>query len=253
MNNNPWSSAGFEMQICCLIIAPAFLAAGIYLTLKHSVLEVGSQYSRLQPRYYTWIFIMCDLLSLVLQGAGGGTAATANHGSSMQNTGNDLMIAGIVWQVITLLVFGVLVVDYMLRVRKNTHNHSAAAANILSDRKFKIFVGGLFLAYITIFTRCVYRIGEMVGGWGNSIMQDETDFIVLDGVMVTIATFCLTAFHPGWMFPPMQMHGKTGPVAEFQMADAEKVSGGTESPLSGSLDKPVQPKKKGLKGMFSRS
>ncbi|KAL6714766.1 hypothetical protein ACLMJK_008191 [Lecanora helva] len=250
LNHNPWSDVGFEIQICCLIIAPAFLAAGVYLTLKHSVLEIGAEFSRIQPRYYTWIFILCDLFSLILQGAGGGTAATADNGSSEQDTGNDLMMAGIVWQVFTLLVFGILVGDYALRVRAHKSELKPSALKLLHDRKFQVFVWGLVLAYLTIFTRCVFRIGEMAGGWSNSIMQDETDFIVLDGVMIVIATFCLTAFHPGWMFPPMQMHGKNGPIAEFQTADAEKVVGGTDSPSS--LSKPQQERKKGFMGRFSR-
>lgn len=32
LNDNPWSGNGFQIQICCLIIAPAFITAGIYLT-----------------------------------------------------------------------------------------------------------------------------------------------------------------------------------------------------------------------------
>ena len=96
LHNNAWSSNGFEIQICCLIIAPAFVAAGVYLTLKHIVIEFGASFSRLRPRLYTWIFIFCDILSLVLQGAGGGTAATAANGSNLQNVGTDLMITGIV-------------------------------------------------------------------------------------------------------------------------------------------------------------
>ena len=64
----------------------------------------------------------------------------------------------------------------------------------------------------------------MANGWGNSIMQDEVDFIVLDSVMVTIAVLCLTVFHPGFAFPEMQMHGKNNPVAEFETADREKVA-----------------------------
>ncbi len=252
LHSNPWSSVGFEIQICCLIIAPAFLAAGVYLTLKHSILEIGPSFSRLQPKYYTWIFIMCDLLSLVLQGAGGGTAATADPGSSMQNTGNDLMMAGIVWQVFTLLAFGILVTDYTLRARSRSAEFTPSATKVLGDPKFKIFVAGLCLAYITIFTRCVFRIGEMAGGWSNSIMQDETDFIVLDGVMITIATICLTGFHPGWMFPPMQQHGKTSPIGEFQTADAEKVAGMSPSP-SGSMDSPARAKQPKWKSMFRRS
>ena len=43
-------------------------------------------------------------------------------------------------------------------------------------------------------------------------MQDQTDFIVLDGVMVAVATVALSAAHPGYMFPEMQMHRKNEKV-----------------------------------------
>lgn len=55
MNENPWSSDGFKMQVCCLILAPSFLAAGYYLTIKTVVNHLGSESSKLAPRWYTWI------------------------------------------------------------------------------------------------------------------------------------------------------------------------------------------------------
>lgn len=252
LHSNPWSGNGFDIQICCLIISPAFIAAGVYLTLKHIVLEIGNDFSRIRAKYYTWIFILCDLFSLILQGTGGGLAATANNGSDLQKTGNNLMMAGIVFQVFTLIVFGSLVTDYVIRARANRTRWEPAAVKLVNHQRFKIFVAGLSLAYLTIFIRCVFRIGEMARGWGNPIMQDQTDFIVLDSVMVMIATLCLTAFHPGWMFREMQMHGKTNPIAEFQTADAEKVAGMNDTPPSGSLNgkEADRPKKKGL---FRRS
>ncbi|CAF9942381.1 MAG: hypothetical protein ALECFALPRED_009719 [Alectoria fallacina] len=232
LHSNPWSSNGFEIQICCLIIAPAFIAAGVYLTLKHITLELGASFSRIRPKFYTWIFCLADLFSLILQGAGGGIAATANHGSSMQQTGNNLMMAGIVWQVFTLLIFGGMVGDYASRVYARRSQLEASAIKLMNATRFKLFTSGLVLAYLTIFTRCVFRIGEMAKGWGNPIMQDQTDFIVLDGVMITIATLCLTAFHPGVVFPEMQMHGKTNPIGEFTTAEAEKVHDGESPPDS---------------------
>ena len=223
LHSNPWSSNGFEIQICCLIIAPAFIAAGVYLTLKHITLEIGANFSRIRPKYYTWIFCLADFFSLVIQGSGGGIAATANHGSSMQKVGNDLMMAGIVWQVFTLLIFGILVGDYAVRVYARRSELEPQAIKLMNETRFKLFTGGLVLAFLTIFTRCIFRIGEMAKGWGNPIMQDESDFIGLDSVMIAIATLCLTAFHPGLVFPEMQMHGTTSPVGEFSTAEAEKV------------------------------
>ena len=227
LHTNPWSGNGFDIQICCLIIAPAFIAAGIYLTLKHIVLETGTSFSRLKPRLYTWTFILADFFSLVLQGAGGGIAATANKGSNGQVVGNDLMMTGIVWQVFTLIIFGGLVIDYVLRARRE--NLSPSARSLIQTTRFKLFVFGLTLAYLTIFTRCIFRIGEMARGWGNPIMQKESDFIGLDGVMILIAVLCLTACHPGFTFPEMQQHGKTSPVGEFSAATREKVHDAEDS------------------------
>lgn len=200
LHDNPFDDVGFNIQICCLIIAPvrisesrgerdsamadsiqAFLAAAIYLTLKHVVLTVGEQYSRLPAKYYTWIFILCDLFSLILQGAGGGLAATADTDSSAA-TGNNLMMAGIVFQVFTLLVFGVLAGEYASRAYQRRSEWSQSVVNLVSSMRFKLFVGSLLTAYTVIFIRCVYRIAEMAGGWRNEIMQNEAEFIALDGV-----------------------------------------------------------------------
>lgn len=151
------------------------------------MLTVGPEFSRIPAKYYTWIFISCDLLSLILQGAGGGIAATADDNKSMQDVGNNLMMAGIVWQVFTLLVFGVLAADYAKTAASRRSEFNQSVINLVSNTRFRLFISSLVIAYLAIFTRCVYRIAEMAGGWRNSIMQDETDFIVLDGVYVILA------------------------------------------------------------------
>ncbi|KAL8936617.1 MAG: hypothetical protein Q9216_004832 [Gyalolechia sp. 2 TL-2023] len=223
MNDNPWSSVGFNMQICCIIIAPAFYSAAIYLTLKHIVLTLGSQYSLLKPQWYTWIFIACDLLSLILQGAGGGIAASASS-TSTQDIGSNLMLTGIVWQVVTLLVFAILAGDFILRVYRNRSNLTHSASEVLRNTKFMLFLGGLLLAYLGIEIRCTYRIAELAGGWGNDIMQNEVEFIILEGVMIVIAVMAVTAFHPGFCFPQMSQAkrvGSNGIVGEKDVSDRD--------------------------------
>lgn len=182
LNDNPFDNAAFNLQICCLTIAPAFITAGIYLILKHIVICFGEQDSYLKPKYYTWIFISCDFVSLVLQGAGGGIAATSDDDRSLQQVGNDMMMAGISFQVVTLFVFAVLVAVYCYRLKKSPIPLSASAETVKRSLSFKLFAGGFLFAFLTIFIRCVYRIAEMAGGWGNPIMQNERDFIILDSV-----------------------------------------------------------------------
>lgn len=52
---NPWDENGFLMQICCLTIGPAFMAAAIYLCLRRIVAVFGPENSRIPPAYYTRI------------------------------------------------------------------------------------------------------------------------------------------------------------------------------------------------------
>lgn len=176
MHNNPYDDIGFQIQICLLIIAPAFLSAGIYLTLKHFTITFGESWSRLRPAWYTYIFITGDLVSLVLQGAGGGLAATADPGTSTQDLGTNLMIAGVIFQVVILSVFGYLLSEYTLRTYRRREKLSMAATEILRSMKFRLFVGAIMTAYLAIFTRCVYRIPELTGGWGNELMRNEPEF-----------------------------------------------------------------------------
>lgn len=105
----------------------------------------------------------------------------ANDDDTLRNLGTNLMIAGIVWQVATLLVFAALALQYVLRTRSAWNVVDPEAKSLLQSRKFKGFIWAVTIAFTTIFLRCVYRIAEMVGGWANPIMRDEASFMVMEG------------------------------------------------------------------------
>lgn len=182
MRDNPFASAGFITQICCLIIAPAFNSAAIYLTLKHIIYCFGEEFSVLKAKWYTYIFILADLASLIMQGIGGGIASTADT-EDQQALGDDLMMAGISWQVVALFFFAVMASWYTIRRWRAVAHHplSAEGASTIKTLKFRLFAFGVSSAWLAIFIRCVYRIAEMAGGWGNEIMRDEASFIIFEG------------------------------------------------------------------------
>jgi hypothetical protein len=229
--NNPFDETGFQMQICCLIISPAFVSAGLYLTLKHIVINFGESWSRLPPVWYTRIFITGDILSLVLQGAGGGIAATADDGSDLQDIGSNLMVAGVVLQVVVLFCFGALLVEYTLRTYRRRDQLSAAAMTLFHKTSFRCFIFAIIVGFLGIFIRCIYRIPELTGGWGSELMRNETDFIVLEGVMIVMSVLVLTVFHPGLCFPALgNTIGKNRAGREKSMdatSDVEMVSSRT--------------------------
>lgn len=150
-----------------------------------SVLATSPSLSRFPARYYTYIFITCDLISLVLQAAGGGTAATADGNMSQLDVGDHMMMAGLAFQVFTLIIFGALSLEFAFRAWRARNDvpgvlREGEALELRASLRFRAFVVGLVVAFVVILARCVYRIVEMAGGWRHPVMQDEVAFVVLD-------------------------------------------------------------------------
>lgn len=122
--------------------------------------------------------------------------------------GTNLMLAGIVFQVVVLIAFASLVLDYTLRVRRNWANVSDVGKTLAANKGFRYFAGAVVVAFTGIFLRSVYRIVEMAEGWAEPLMRDEASFMVLEGGMIAISVIALTIFHPGRHFPQMSNQKK---------------------------------------------
>ncbi|KAH8681085.1 RTA1 like protein-domain-containing protein [Xylariales sp. PMI_506] len=227
LHANPWNQSAFETQICAIILAPTLICISIYLTLKHAVLSLNPSLSRIRPRLYPAIFVPADVSCLILQAIGGGIAASA--GSQSQNpklllAGDRVIIVGIALQVVVLLSFGLMAADYFRRAAPWLRSPEAdpAAAALWRDRNFRFFFYAVSGAYSGILIRCIYRIAEMSGGWGSTIMRDQPSFIVLEGFMILIPVILLTMFTPGFLFPAMaERESRRFRKKEPQAASAE--------------------------------
>lgn len=193
---NPWNMDYYLLQICALTLSPTFLAAGVYVTLSKLVTLFGPDLSRIQPNTYTWLFLCLDLVSLILQGAGGGMAASSGKGNKNDDTGNWIMIAGLIFQVVTLFFFILMCAEFAWKVKKNERTGLLHAGK--KGKKLRIFLVSLTVSTIFILIRCIFRIAELWDGWSSKIMSNETDFIVFEGVMVVVAAILLTLVNPGW-------------------------------------------------------
>lgn len=123
-----------------MTIAPAFLAASIYLCLARIVVVYGESISRIKPRTYTILFMSCDFISLLLQAAGGAIAASAN---TVKDTdlGVNIMIAGLSFQVVSLVLFIGLSCDFAWRVRNAAEMSLNQRFGALREsKKFRAFL-----------------------------------------------------------------------------------------------------------------
>ncbi|PGH02766.1 hypothetical protein GX51_04500 [Blastomyces parvus] len=194
MYNNPFSINGFLIQICALTIAPAFFTAAIYFCIADIVRLFGcGGTSRLKPKQYAWIFIPCDIISLVLQGLGGGVASVATRRQEDGTAGVNIMIAGLSFQVFSLLMFILLLAEFFVGVyrrgylwREGTGYEIKAACGAggmgrTALARLYIFFSAFSLAILCIFIRCAYRVAELSHGFDGELIREEGPFIGLEG------------------------------------------------------------------------
>lgn len=133
----------FSSYLVGLTIAPAFISASIYLCLSRIIVVFGRNVSRFRPAVYTISFICFDIFSLVLQAAGGALAASSDSGDSSQQTGINIMIAGLAFQVVSLFLFMVMCADFAFAVLRHQNNLDPTHAALRSTARFKAFLVGM--------------------------------------------------------------------------------------------------------------
>ncbi|KAL0069178.1 envelope glycoprotein [Marasmius tenuissimus] len=228
-NQNLSLRTPFVIQICCLIMGPTPLLAANFVIFGRLVSLLGTNYSRLRPNHYTYIFLGCvsldilpalridseihaifriakDILSLLLQGAGGGIAAVAEPGEPALKFGTNLMITGIALQVAMMTTFSILVGEYILRYihDKPLKGRSSASGGehfpLDARRNVLLYAMGsstfLLLIRSVTFDSGIYRLIELGGGWNSTIMHTEWLFNVFDAAVVFVAFVIWNVAHP---------------------------------------------------------
>ncbi|KAK9341982.1 RTA-like protein [Lipomyces starkeyi] len=199
MHFNPFTRNPFAMYLVCLTIAPAFLGAAVYLCLSRIVVVYGENLSRFKPRTYTLVFVACDVISLLLQASGG--AIASGSGSSSGMTGKNLMLAGLIFQVVATLLFMAACTEFAWRVHQagldaRDPNH----VGLRNSRLFHVFLWGLAVAISCIFTGSVYRVAELSQGFQGTLANQQVAFMVLERAMIFVAAGAQTLLHPGYCF-----------------------------------------------------
>ncbi|KAL4815747.1 RTA1 like protein-domain-containing protein [Aspergillus spinulosporus] len=218
LHDNPFNDDAFLQYLVALTIAPAFLTAAIYLTLSRIVVAYGERISYFKPRTYTITFITFDIIALLLQAVGGAIASTADDDDrDMTDLGINIMIAGLAWQVASLLIFTAMSIYFFLRVRKAPgSDFNLAFDSLRRSRYFKGSLWGLSIATLVILVRSIFRCAELSEGFDGKLANDEVTFMILEAAMIGIAAVCLTVFHPGvvwkgqWNEAVWSTRGKSG-------------------------------------------
>ncbi|KAF4617304.1 hypothetical protein D9613_006279 [Agrocybe pediades] len=223
---NPPNPQPFEMQITTTILGPTPFLAANFVIFGIIIQRLGTQFSRLSPKWYTILFCTCDVVSLVIQGVGGGKAAVPADNGEDPTPGGRVMLGGISFQLVTISIYALCSLEYYIRyfLNKPIRRHDALASSTMSTassmhtfeenhkmrdditlppqrapltKKLTIMSGALLFSTTCLFIRAIYRLIELSDGWDGRIISTQVYFNVLDATMIVLTMYTLNFLHPG--------------------------------------------------------
>lgn len=230
MHYNPFDPNNFLIYLVCLTIGPVFFAAAIYLTLSRIIVHYGVKYTWFTPKRTSIIFMSCDFIALVMQAAGGAVADTADT-KKISNQGTHLLVAGLAFQVLSLLFFVGVSLQYaraVMRLRKgkdvavqNPHRY-LKTLNLggRTTKLFNVFLVALSLATIFVLIRSIFRVAELWKGFDSKLANDEILFVIFESCMIMLAVAMLTLFHPGTVLGREWSDSGWGPTISKEISNS---------------------------------
>ncbi|KAM0550760.1 hypothetical protein ACHAPJ_008825 [Fusarium lateritium] len=215
---------GFLTYIVTITIGPAFFSAAIYLCLARIITVYGQHYSRFSPRTYTITFMLFDFVALVLQAAGGSMLGSEEQDTI--NVGLKVMKAGLAAHLAAISIFVILASELAFRIFRRREDWDPKFCQLQRSSRFNLSLTCLTIATITILIRTAYRVAELSAGYHSALAENETAFMLLEGMMTVIATTTLAIGHPGTSF---QGHYKE---ADFKLKKTGDVESTTKSDYS---------------------
>lgn len=140
-----------------IVIAPVLVCASLYILIgrligssldtrerpgtgKESLIFEGRVWSIWVPR----IFVASDILSFLTQASGSGLASSNNWAGSTKDAGIGVLIGGLVLQLVTFLLFLVIVICYDVRVAPTSSPRDEKGSGVRSVLT-GMYISGFFI------------------------------------------------------------------------------------------------------------
>ncbi|CAD0018121.1 unnamed protein product [Aureobasidium pullulans] len=180
----------FIMQSLLILVAPALYAASIYMVLGRIIRRLDAEeYSVIRTKWLTKVFVIGDVFSFLVQSSGAGLQAKGDLDSF--NLGKNIVIAGLIIQII---IFGFFViVAGLFHVRVNKLPTGASVDSNLSWRKHMY---NLYFCSAIILIRNLIRVVEYAQGNNGYIITHEWMLYIFDAVFIFLVTVAFLVLHP---------------------------------------------------------
>ncbi len=181
----------FIFQSILILVAPALFAATIYMTLGRLIRATnGAKYSIVRVTWMTKIFVVGDVLSFFMQGAGGGIMASGDP--DQLKLGERVILGALFLQILVFGLFVLASIIFHYRMRKQPTLQS-----LDSDLKWEKMLYVLYTVSAIIMIRNIFRVAEYAGGRDGALLRVEWPIYVFDALLMALT---MIVFY--WGYPP---------------------------------------------------
>ncbi|SCV58343.1 related to RTM1 protein [Fusarium fujikuroi] len=187
-----WTLGPYVVQSVLLLIAPALMAASIYMILSRVILLThGEEHAIIKRRWLTKIFVVGDIVSIQLQSAGGSMMSGANETNNLMKIGEYVIIGGLFFQ---LIIFGIFIV--VVSVFHRRMNRSPTNKSLEPSIRWRHYLTTLYVTSGFIWVRSLFRVIEYLDGNDGYLMRTEAFLFVFDATLIWIVTVWMNWYHP---------------------------------------------------------
>jgi len=190
------SKGPFIVQIICLLVAPAVMAAACYMAFGRTLLWVvpkpfqSFRHLWMPARRITPLFVTFDDLSFFVQCVGGAIIASADT-LSKENKGKNIVLVELGIQLATFGFFVIASIRLTVLLRTKLKNEA-----LPRDMNWPVLLG-VINASTTILIRSIYRFVEYAIGVHNYLSDHEAFFYCLDALLIFAVVVGFIVVHPG--------------------------------------------------------
>lgn len=144
----------------------------------------GEKYSVIPVRWLTTIFVSGDVLSFLVQSAGGGFLANSNANPKI---GQNFILVGLFIQVIMFGVFAIVAIILHVRLRR-----SSSLAPVPWGKTMVM----LYLVSGAIMFRSLFRVTAYIMGTTGYLLRNEWPFYAFDAMPMTVTMVIYAFWYP---------------------------------------------------------
>ncbi|ORY84325.1 RTA1 like protein-domain-containing protein [Protomyces lactucae-debilis] len=192
-----------------IVLAPLAFMAALYIIFGRLVRRVGQEKALIPPAWYARLFVTCDILSFLIQGAGAGFIVSDNRTTAM--AGKNTLIGGLAFGLLSFASFCVMAILLHLRVLKDKKHDAHFRPTGMHENWQTIWIP-LYIGMVAILVRTIFRLVEFSLGWFGKVNSTEWYLYVFDMVAMAFTAIAFIVYFPARFGLDQSLDGVRGDV-----------------------------------------